>query len=243
MVLYLSLEDRERQTRSRLRQLLAPEDPQHSESVNLLGGLRLGYDIPTPLMAGGAAMLDRELAENPVGVVIIDSLLAIVQQANRKGQDILQTDYNIVRTIREVAEKHAIPVVLVAHTRKAAGDVVDTVQGTSGTTAAADAVWGLARGTDGSVTLEVTGRDIEHNVFALERKGAAWLITGEGDAIAQGEERREILALLRDEGAKSPSALARALRKSVGAVQRLLGKLCESGHVVRTSHGKYEVVQ
>jgi hypothetical protein len=218
-------------------------DPQNAADVDLLEGLRLIYDMQVPLMAGGAAMLDRELQEHPVEIVIVDSLLAIVQQANRKGQDIMQTDYNIIRTLREIAEKHCIPLVLVAHTRKAAGDLVDTVQGTSGTTAAADAVWGLARGTDGAVTMEVTGRDIHQNAFALERRGPAWVITGEGDAVKQSEERREILDLLNDEGAKSPSTLARVLRKNVGAVQRLLGKLCEEGLIAKVGHGKYQASQ
>ena len=232
--LYLALEERPRQTRSRIRQLTPPND--------FLANATYIYEIPA-LMAGGAALLDSYLTEHKFDVVIVDSLLAITKQAGRKGLDLMQTDYNIVATLRDIAEKHSIAVIVVAHTRKAPGEFIDAVQGTSGTTAAADAIWVMQRMPDGRVALSVTGRELESNVFALERCGdcPAWKITGEGDEIQQGEERREIVELIREMGPMKPLHIARAVRKNVGAVQRLLSKLVQSGQLIRSSYGTYQL--
>lgn len=233
--LYVSLEERPRQTRSRLRVLTQPSD--------YLSDLHFIYELP-PLMAGGAAVLSKELTEHPVELLIVDSLLAVTKQAGRRNMDIMQADYNIVSTLREIAEKHAMALVLVAHTRKAPGEFLDSIQGTSGTTAAADAVWVLSRTPDGDAMLSVTGREVRSNVFGVKRSedSPAWAITGEGDEVSQSEARREIIELLRDQGPMRPTSIARAARKNVGGVHRLLSKLCEAGLVVRTHHGTYQIL-
>jgi hypothetical protein len=234
-VLYVSLEERPRQTRARLRQLTSQGD--------FLASLRFIHELP-PLMAGGAAVLDAELAEHPAEVVIVDSLLGITKAAGRKNMDALQTDYNIVNTLREVAERHRAALVLIAHTRKAAGDYfVDLVQGTTGVTAAADAVWVLQKKSDGTAVLNVTGREVEDRIYGLTRRGALWHIEGEGEEFTQTEERREILELLREnERAMKPMAIARALQKRVPAVQKLLGKLVNDGLVTRLKYGQYQLL-
>lgn len=235
--LYVSLEDRKRQLKKRLRHLVP--------DASYLSGLDLQYEL-APLLAGGSEQLDETLARDPVDLLILDSLLAAVQQAGRKNVDIMQSDYNIIRVLRELAEKHSIALVLIAHTRKAAGDFVDLIQGTSGTTAAADAVWVLQRTPDGKATLSVTGRDVPSNVFGLQRAqgSAAWTITGEGDEVTQSDARQDILQLLRDKGGKKgmkPSAIASALRKSISGVNRLLAALCDLGLVVRVGYGNYNL--
>jgi len=234
-VLYVSLEDRERQIRYRLRRL--------AQDKRKLVKLRFLFELG-PLMAGGAVTLDSELAARPVDVLIIDSLLAIVKQAKRANLDAMQADYNIVTTLRELGEKHSLALVLVAHTRKAAGEFLDSIQGTSGTTAAADAVWVLKRTPEGEAMLSVTGREVADNVFGLKRiQDAAWTITGEGDEITQSEARKDILELLRDQGPMKVSKIAQQLRKAISGTHRLLNALCDSGHVVRTDHGTYANTQ
>jgi hypothetical protein len=230
--LYVSLEDRPRQIRSRLRRL-TPEEP-------FLARLDFIFELDA-LMGGGAAQLDRRLTEHPVDVVIVDSLLAAVKQAKREHVDVMQADYNIVAILREIAEKHALALVLVAHTRKAGGDFLDLIQGTSGTTAAADAVWVLQRTPEGEATLSVTGREIATNIFGMKRVDdyPAWTISGEGDEVTQSEARRDILELLREEGPLKPGKLAQLLRKNISNVHRLLKALCDVGLVVRSQYGTY----
>lgn len=230
--LYVSLEDRPRQIRSRLRRL-TPEEP-------YLARLDFVWELEA-LMAGGAAQLDRQLTDHPVDVVIVDSLLAAVKQAKREHVDVMQADYNIVAILRQIAEKHSLALVLVAHTRKAGGDFLDLIQGTSGTTAAADAVWVLQRTPEGEAALSVTGREVPTNVFGMKRAAdsPAWTITGEGDEVTQSEARRDIMALLREEGPMKPSKIAQQLRKNISGVHRLLNALCDAGLVVRSSYGTY----
>lgn len=245
-VLYVSLEDRRAQLKKRLRHLVVDK--------SYLEGLDLIYDI-APLMAGGAAQIDQTLTKEPVGVLIVDSLLAAVKAAGRKNVDVMQADYNIIGTLRELATKHAIAVIVVAHTRKMGGDFLDLIQGTSGTTAAADAVWVLQRSPDNKATLSVTGREVPTNTFGLEHShdSAAWIITGEGDAVTQSDARQDILQLLKDKDAPArnrdgtikkpqgmkPSQIAKELHKNISGINRLLAALVELGLVKKIGYGSY----
>lgn len=233
-VLYISLEDRPHQLKARLRKL--------TPLVECMKNLDFVFELE-PLMAGGLAGLDQLLAEHPVQVLIIDSLLAAVKTAKREKVDIMQADYNIVAMLRDLATKHSLALVLITHTRKAAGDFLDLIQGTTGTTAAADAVWVLQRTPEGTATLSVIGREVEGAVFGLKREAdfPAWIITGEGEEVAQSEARRDIIELLRDEGPLKPSRIAGRLRKSISGVHRLLVALCEAGLVIRTGYGTYQI--
>src|SRR5262249_5729380 len=80
-------------------------------------------------------------------------------------RDVLRGDYAEVNTLRQIANKHNTAMVCVAHSRKAAGDLVDSVIGTSGTTAACDSVWSLKRQTTGEALLEVKGRELEEALY------------------------------------------------------------------------------
>lgn len=233
-VLYLSLEESPRQTKRRMRMLMP-------HANDFLNNIKMVYEIP-PLLAGGAAILDKHLEEHPAEVVIIDSLLALVRQAGRgKSVDVMQADYNVTNTLRQIAEKHGITILLIAHTRKAPGDAIDTVQGTMGLVAATDAIWVLSRDSRGTF-LTTTGREIYASIFGLSLvRDRGWKITGEGDEVEQGVERREILDLLRENGPMKLTSIARTVHKSVSTVHNLLGKLSESGLVIRSHYGTYRL--
>jgi hypothetical protein len=231
-VLYVSLEERPRQTRARLRHLTPQDDS--------LRKIKFIHELPA-LMSGGAAALDAELAAHPARVVIVDSLLGITK-LGRKSADALQHDYIIVNTLRDVAERHGVALVLIAHTRKAGGDYfVDLIQGTTGTTAAADAIWVVEKKADGTGVLHVTGREVEDKVFGLRHEGALWHIIGEGEEYTQTEERQEIIDLLKENGPMKPMAIARALQKRVPGIQSLLCRLRDKGQLTRRKYGEYAV--
>jgi hypothetical protein len=231
---YVSLEDRDWQVRARLRKLT----PRQA----FLDKLDFYFEL-APLLQGGLEHLDKSIVDDPVDVLIIDSLLAAVKQATRKNLDIMQADYNVVAMLRDLAAKRSVALVLIAHTRKAAGDFLDLIQGTSGTTAAADAVWVLQRTPDGAATLSVTGREVETNVFGLKRENGLpeWIMTGEGEAISQSEARNDVVGLLSDSGPMKPSNIAQRLHKNISGVHRLLAGLTSSGLVVRTGYGTYQI--
>jgi DNA-binding transcriptional ArsR family regulator len=92
--------------------------------------------------------------------------------------------------------------------------------------------------------LTVTGRDVYSTVFGLTQvRDGGWKVTGEGDEVKQGLERREILDLLRENGPMRVVSIARALHKSVSNISNLLSKLAGQDLVTRSKHGTYFVQQ
>jgi hypothetical protein len=147
--------------------------------------------------------------------------------------------------LREVADKHKTAILCAAHSRKVPGDLIDSVVGTSGTTAACDTVWSLKRQNDGKEgLLEIRGREIEDAAFALrfnKEEPFGWTVIGEGDQAALTEERRDIVMLLQQEGAMKPNAIARALVKNAVTIRRLIQKLAFDGTISKQTDGTYIV--
>lgn len=232
--LYLSLEDRPRQIRARLRKFTTGEV--------LADKINFAFEME-PLMPTGVARLDRTLTEQHYDLVILDSYYAAVQQASRSNLNIVQADYNTMKLIREVAEKHQMAILVVHHTRKATGgDMIDQLQGTTGTTAAPDAIWILQRTADGA-TLAVTGREVAPNTFGLEhpKDSPVWTITGEGDSVTQTDMRADILQLLHDRKALKPSTIAQYLHKPISTTNRQLKALLEAGLIKRNGFASYSL--
>ena len=224
-VLYLALEESQRRTAPRLRKL--------TKQTDNLKNIQFVYEI-NPLMSGGAAQIDACLTESPCALVIIDTFFAISRQSDRKNVDLLQAEYTAVNTLRQIAEKHSCAILLIHHTRKAVGEGVDTVLGTSGMTAAPDAIWTLRRQPDGDSLLTVTGRDIEEVVYGMRLENGdpfGWKITGQGAEAELSAERRDIMELLRNEGPQVPKMIASMLRKNASTVRRLLQMLVSDGMI------------
>jgi hypothetical protein len=233
-VTYLALEEPAERTHRRLREIVPKPDAR-------LQNLLFLYQIQ-PLMTGGAAQLDAFLTANPSELVIADTLLALVA-AHSGRKDVVRGDYTEVNTLRQVAEKHKTALVCVHHSRKAAGDAVDSMIGTSGTTAACDSVWQLKRLSTGEAALEVKGRELEEAEYALKFNTGApfgWQVTGEGSEVGMSQERREIMLLLEQEGAKKPGEIARLLgNKNINTVRRLIQKLAFDGLIHKQANGTY----
>jgi hypothetical protein len=235
-VTYLALEEPAERTHRRFKQLVPHADAR-------LQNIQFLYQIQ-PLMTGGAAQLDAFLAANRSELVVIDTLLAMVA-AHSSRKDVLRGDYLEVNTLRQIAEKHMTALLCVAHSRKAAGDLIDTVLGTSGTTAACDSVWSLKRSSSGpnEGSLEVVGRDFGSANYGLQFSNSAdgfgWSVTTEGADAEMSEERRDILMLLQQEGAKKPAEIAKLLVKNAVTVRRLIQKLAHDGVIRRQTNGTY----
>jgi hypothetical protein len=113
---------------------------------------------------------------------------------------------------------------------------LDAVAGTTGVTAACDAVWTLRRLADGACLFEVTGRDMEEAVYSLrfsKEQPFGWKLTGEGEMEKLSEERREIIELLREEAPLKPRQIALFLRKNANTVRRLLQEMLFREQVCR----------
>jgi hypothetical protein len=224
-----------RSTHGRLLQIVPAYDVR-LENIQFL------YQIQ-PLMTGGAVQLDAFLAANPSELVIVDTRLARVSAHNAR-KDVLRGDYLEVNTLRQLADKRKSAMVCVTHSRKAAGDIIDSVLGTSGSTAGCDSVWSLKRSANapGEGVLEVVGRDFQGATYGLRFNNGApfgWQVTAEGADAEMSEERRDIVMVQQQEGAKKPAEIARLLVKNAVTVRRLIQRLAYDSVIRKQSDGTY----
>jgi hypothetical protein len=93
---------------------------------------------------------------------------------------------------------------------------IEAVAGTGGIAAAVDTLWQLKRKPEGEATLDVVGRETEERTLAMrfDREPFGWRILGDDDAQLLNSERRQVLDLLREDGALSPAQMAAELGKS-----------------------------
>jgi hypothetical protein len=234
-VLYLALEDNKRRIRRRLERLGWTEG-------NGPTNLHFRFRMPR-LHEGGMDRLARWLDRHPDTGLVITDTLAKVRPPRRRDQQLYDADYEAISTIKDVLDAHDVSGLIVTHTRKmAAEDAVDMVSGTLGLSGAADSVLVLTRGRgqcDG--VLSVTGRDVEEHDWALrwDSGSARWTLAGEAAEYLMSQERRAILdVLVRGKQPLTPTELAHALGKKVGAVKYLLFRMAQDGQV-RNERGRY----
>jgi RecA-family ATPase len=154
-VLYLALEDTERRLKQRLNIIEA-------RPSSLL------Y-MPTEWPRGDAAVkfLELWMVDHPdTRAVFIDTLQKI---SGVEDQNSYTETYNSAAVLKRFADKYAVAVVVVHHTRKiAADDFLHSVSGSVGLTGAADTIITLTRGrgeTEG--ILSITGRDVEEKQHGI----------------------------------------------------------------------------
>lgn len=245
-VLYLILESGNRRAQKDLRQL-GGDAPHMGDRLHVAADWRR-------LSAGGAADLEQWLDAHPTVKLVIIDTLAAVRNAGHGGSGFLYSeDYLVGATIKSLADKRGVSVVLIHHSRKGdAEDVLETVSGSTGVTGSVDHILVIKRRRlepDGTLTL--ISRDFEDRELALRYQSGLWTLLGPADEAAaqnpdwkgdgQSDERREILALLREEP-MTPKDLAEELGKNRVAVRRLLIKMAEAGKVGKRMDGKYSVI-
>lgn len=232
-VAYYALEEPPRRTHDRLMRLL----PQFNSG---LANIHFVYEL-APLMAGGVKAIDEFLTDNPVKLVVVDTLLAAVGAAARR--EVMRGDYAEVNALRELADKHQTAIVLVHHLRKAVADSgLDAVAGTSGVTAAADAIWTVRKSSSGETVLEITGREMEEKTYGMKFDSGddfGWHVTSEGDEVGLSDQRQEVLSLLRDEAPCKPAKIALMLKRNVVAMRKLLQRMNQDGLIDKNSSGGY----
>ncbi len=167
-VRYYALEDGQRRSQSRIRELLKGRGA---------GLVSLDLQWTAPKLGGP---LEEEvgiwLDAHPLGVVIID-VLSKVRAAGKAGLNAYDEDYAAIVGLHNEARQHpGSTILLVTHDRKAGSDDWMTrITGTRGVTGAADFVIFISRKrTEMLGTIFVTGRDIEDKAFDVEFTGTSW---------------------------------------------------------------------
>ena len=148
-VLYLDLEDPETRLLQRAREIRDVIPSQFHEAT------RAGK-----LGAGLADQIEDFVHDHPdTNLVVIDTL----QKIRKPKGDTYAGDYQVVSSLKSLADKLEIAIVCIHHTRKMkAKDTFDSVLGSTGLTAAADGIYVLERKAEGKPfgKLSFISRDI-----------------------------------------------------------------------------------
>jgi DNA-binding transcriptional ArsR family regulator len=218
-VLYGAFEEPRARTMGRLRKL-APEGD-WTENLHFI------YEL-MPLMGGGAEQLAAIIQKLQPRLVVMDTFTALVKTGSKGGSDVFRSQYAEVSCLRKLAEEFRTAIVVVHHTRKGASDsAIEAVAGTGGIAAAVDTLWQLKRKSEAEATLDIVGRETEERTLAMrfDMEPLGWRILGDDDAQVLNSERREVLELLREDGALSPAQIAAELGKARPAVRMLLKRM------------------
>ncbi len=233
--LYLALEDSPRRLQSRLRTLLADDEPPK--------GLHLETAWPR-LDEGGTDKLDDWLGLHPDARVVFVDVWPRIRPRVSKRTDYYQADYDSASPLQGLAISRGIAIIALFHTRKAeAEDFVETVQGTFGTAAAADTIIVVKRSRgQADATLYVTGRDVEERELALRFAPSAgtWALLGDAAEYALGETRKELLEAVRSHGSLSPKQAAETTGIEHNLAKLTLWRMAKDGQL-DANEGRYSL--
>ena len=236
-VLYLALEDNRRRVKDRLL-TLCPNRKLMKVNLDRLSVRTVAPRIDTGLLVA----LDKwRLGCERPRLIIVDVFLK-VRPPRKKGEEPYSADYDAVTPLQRYASEHRLAIVLVTHTRKMeAEDPLESISGTNGVTGAADAVLVLNRDAKGT-TLYGRGRDIEEIETAMRFDGGRWSILGDADDVRKSDERRKIVAALKEAGdEQTPTAIAKLAGMKAENVRVLIRKMVANGEVMQPRVGFYTV--
>lgn len=184
-VLYLALEDAERRIQQRL-QLLSDGE---------VGNIYFATEVE-PIGDGFERQITSYLENNQnIKMVVVDTF------GKARGGKVCKCgyieDYAVMSSIKKLAMRFDIAVVLVHHTRKKeSNDIMDMISGTNGIFGCADGGMVLLRSDrlEGEATLYTTSRDFKDNKFniRLNRETMRWDLRDDND----GAENNEIVTAL-----------------------------------------------
>lgn len=234
-VLYLALEDTARRLQRRLRTALGT-DPAPSRLVFIT-------DAPT-LNNGGAEQIEQWMSGAPEPRLLVVDVFAKLRGRPPEYTDRYSADYAALTTLKKIADDKSLAVLVLHHTRKAdADDFVDTVSGTHGLAGAADTVIALSRSRNTSqAVLQITGRDVEETKHQLEFDstiGTWTLLEGSADDYQLTEERRQILAALRDSEGLTPKQIADKTGLPADSVRHVVRTMVKQQQLDTDGQGHY----
>jgi hypothetical protein len=237
-----ALEDQKALTKDKMIKLLRGARPDGLRDLHVFD------ELAQPILRGGDQIIRNVLKEHPAELIILDSLFKLTG-AQQPTYDISQRDYDVIDRVRKIALECNCATVIVMHTKKGSrgGNPVENIIGTSGTSAAADAVAELKRTSVREGKLTVVGRVVPQENFGMVWRGGpdkwGWGIENEGDEAALGETQQEVLEYLEAQGASKPATVANALHKSFGSIWMALNRLKDRGKVVRYKDKKWELAR
>lgn len=232
--LYLALEDNWRRLQERMDLLMA-----HDE---MPAGLTLAIEWPR-LDMGGLDKIEGWLRSHPDARLVAIDVLGKVRPPQKVNGDQYREDYEVMTSLKRLADTYHITLLVLHHTSKAkADDVFDEVRGSTGLTGAADATIVLQRDERAPEgVLHLTGRDVEDEKYAMLFQSGYWTLIGHQETVARSQERRDVIEFLRGEPDQQAPVrdIAQYLERHIGAVKKLLSRMASDGEVYRLARGLY----
>jgi AAA domain len=237
-VLALCLEDSDRRLQDRLTKMLEKKESWPRS---------LYYATNWPRLSDGGLLKISEwiqTVKNP-RLITIDILQRVRDndKAKKTGSQ-YGNDYEALVTLHELCQRKRVAICVAHHQRKSdAHDLVDTVHGTMGTSAALDTVCILAKD-DVGYFLDGRGRDVDEYRVALKRDQYWWHYERErsgGDAPVS-PERAQIRRVLMDAGrAMSIPEIVKATDMKLANVKMLLSKMHSADEIEKPQTGRYQL--
>ena len=149
---------------------------------------RLEFRTDSIRSPGGAVHIEEWLKAHPEARLVIIDTLQKMRPAQKGGQkDGYADDYEALGPIKTLADRYAVAVLVLHHSRKASAESpFDEISGTLGLTGAADGMFLLQRDHESeTAALYVTGRDIEEETLSLawDDANCLWSITNRESGI------------------------------------------------------------
>jgi hypothetical protein len=242
-VLYMDLESNQRRMQSRLRQMQMNDEPL-PENLFIVNEWSKGEEA--------VKELDEWLTHKQDCVLVVIDILENIRAPRQKNANPYTEDYDAVKPLNVLAEKHHCLILVIHHTRKSkAEDAFDEISGTTGLVGGVSGMWILSRisgDDDKSQQAEflVRGRDID----ADDKRTLKWNdetsmheVIGDTESFLLSPERRDILKLLENGLHYRPQDIADAIGKSRQNTHKMLTRLKAAGMVKQDSVGKYFCVK
>src|SRR6516162_1340937 len=237
-VLYLALEDSKRRLQRRMTKLLPTFGSQWPDKLLLKtewrrlheGGLEDIRDWHIHTRAKGG---------KPI-LVVIDVLAKVRKPVGNR--QLYEADYAALADLTNLANELGLAIVVLHHTRKmAADDLMETVSGSYGVSAAADAILVMANKPNGAV-LDIRGRDVESAALAIEfdKHTCRWRVLGDAAEVHVSSQRAKIIAALKEAGlAMTIPALMKETGMKRNPLEVLLGRMAKESEIQRVGKGLY----
>jgi RecA-family ATPase len=231
--LYLALEDNPRRLQSRVRKCLAGAEPPK--------GLVLAIDCPP--FPEGLRQIEKWLKREREPRLITIDVLERVRGPVLPGQSAYSADYAAMRSAKQLADAYGVALVLIHHLRKVtSADFLSEISGTLGMPGAADTIIALKRSRgEADGLLQITGRDVEENEFALrfDAQLGAWQLLGLAADLDITDTRRAILAYVRDHPGDKPAAVALGTGLGRDLVKQTVTRMTRDGQLDTDGQGRY----
>lgn len=191
-VLYLAYEDPARRLKDRMERMrLDVNERFHFETQENI------ITIDEGLVNALDAFLDETQG---ITLVIIDTLAAIRGNLPR-GVDVFQRDYNTIQQLKAFADRRHIALLLLHHTHKGSSrdeDILDKINGSTGLSAAADALFILERKRgEADGFLHVQHREYPEKKLELYFENCRWHLYNPGELLRLQYEAAPVVKTLK----------------------------------------------